>query len=99
MAIPEQAIDPAKVGFLGGIPEPLLDVPITFIFLILFILGAFTHISIFRANSKREHKFLLSELMFDFCMIRVMTCIFRIIWAFIDPRGIILAALIFENGG
>ncbi|KAM3498120.1 hypothetical protein MY10362_008549 [Beauveria mimosiformis] len=91
--------DPAKGPFPGGIPTPEDDVFITAVFLILFGLGAFTHISIFRANSKRGHKFLLSDLMFDFCMVRVMTCIFRIVWAFSSPRGVVLAATIFQNGG
>ncbi|KAM3527797.1 hypothetical protein MY4038_006180 [Beauveria bassiana] len=91
--------DPAKGPFPGGIPTPDEDVFITVIFLVLFGLGAFTHISIFRANAKRGHKFLVSDLMFDFCMVRVMTCIFRIVWAFSSPRGVVLAAIIFQNGG
>lgn len=95
--IPER--DPANGPFPGGVPMPLPDVPVTAVFLVLFILGAFTHITIYRTNSKRGHKFLLSDLMFDFCMIRTLTCTFRIIWSFISPRGVILVALIFENGG
>ncbi|PQK14570.1 hypothetical protein BB8028_0005g01010 [Beauveria bassiana] len=91
--------DPAKGPFPGGIPTPDEDVFVTVIFLVLFGLGAFTHISIFRANAKRGHKFLLSDLMFDFCMVRVLTCIFRIVWAFSSPRGVVLAAIIFQNGG
>ncbi|KAM3427381.1 hypothetical protein NHJ13734_009004 [Beauveria thailandica] len=91
--------DPAKGPFPGGIPTPEDDVLITAVFLVFFGLGAFTHISIFRANAKRGHKFLLSDLMFDFCMVRVMTCIFRIVWAFSSPRGVVLAATIFQNGG
>ncbi|PHH92636.1 hypothetical protein CDD83_6406 [Cordyceps sp. RAO-2017] len=92
-------IDPADGGFPGGVPERKVDVPITAIFLLLFGLGAFTHITVYRSNSKRGHKFLLSDLMFDFCMVRVATCVFRITWAFTSPRGVILAATIFENGG
>lgn len=93
-------IDPAEGGFLGGSPpNTTVDLPITIIFLVLFASGAFTHISIYKANSKRGHKFLLSDLMFDFCMVRTVTCIFRIIWVFIHPRGVILAAQIFFNGG
>lgn len=92
--------DPADGGFLGGSPpNTQVDLPITIIFLVLFVAGAFTHISIYKANSKRGHKFLLSDLMFDFCMVRTVTCIFRIIWVFIHPRGVILAAQIFFNGG
>ena len=95
----ERIRDPKEGPFLGGVPTSAVDVPVASIFLILFGLGALTHISIYRANSKRNHKFLLSDLIFDFCMVRVVTCVFRIIWAFIGPRGVVLAANIFENGG
>lgn len=96
----EMVIDPAAGDLLGGNPPSKnIDLPVTITFLILFLLGAFTHISIYRANAKRGHKFLLSDLMFDFCMIRSVTCIFRIVWVFSQLRGIILLAQIFFNGG
>lgn len=92
--------DPSTEGLLGGNPpNARVDLPLTIVFLILFMGGAATHISIYRANAKRGHKFLLSDLMFDFCMVRVLSCIFRIIWIFIHPRGVVLAAQIFFNGG
>ncbi|KAJ2898789.1 hypothetical protein MKZ38_003659 [Zalerion maritima] len=91
--------DPAKGAFLGGEPTRNVDLPLALVFLVLFALGAFRHISTYRANAKRGHKFLLSDLMFDFCMVRLLTCIFRAIWVFVDPRGVVLAANIFENGG
>lgn len=97
---PGETIDPADGGFLGGSPPNTeVDLPITIVFLVLFVMGAFTHIRIYQVNSKRGHKFLLSDLMFDFCMVRTVTCIFRIIWIFIHPRGIILCAQLFFNGG
>lgn len=93
-------IDPAAGDLLGGNPPSKnIDLPITIVFLLLFLTGAFTHISIYRANAKRGHKFLLSDLMFDFCMIRSVTCIFRITWIFSQLRGVILLAQIFFNGG
>lgn len=93
-------IDPAAGDLLGGNPPSKnVDLPVTIAFLLLFLTGAFTHISIYRANAKRGHKFLLSDLMFDFCMIRSVTCIFRIVWVFSQLRGIILLAQIFFNGG
>lgn len=92
--------DPAQGGFPGGNPpNTTVDLPLTIFFLLLFIGGAATHISIYRANAKRGHKFLLSDLMFDFCMVRTVTCIFRIIWVFVHARGVVLAAQIFFNGG
>lgn len=73
--------------------------PVTFLFLLLFSAGAYTHIRIYRANAKRGHKFLLSDLMFDFCMVRNVTCIMRIVWAFEKGRAVILVALIVQFGG
>ncbi|KAF5135176.1 hypothetical protein E5D57_005820 [Metarhizium anisopliae] len=92
---------PEVKKFLGGIPTPTLDVPVTIVFLVLFSLGAYLHISVYKANAKRGHKFLLSSLMFDFCMVRVTTCLFRILWAFIGLQapGIVLVANVFQNGG
>ncbi|KAK3933612.1 hypothetical protein QBC46DRAFT_368664 [Diplogelasinospora grovesii] len=91
--------DPASESFMGQVPNATIDLPLTIVFLLLFAAAAFTHISIYRNNAKRGHKFLLSDVIFDFCMIRTLTCIFRIIWVFVNTRGIILVALIFENGG
>lgn len=95
-----QARDPAQEGFPGGSPpNTTVDLPLTIVFLLLFIGGAATHITTYRANAKRGHKFLLSDLMFDFCMVRTLTCIFRIAWVFTEARGVVLAAQIFFNGG
>ncbi|OLN86273.1 hypothetical protein CCHL11_04137 [Colletotrichum chlorophyti] len=95
----QRLVDPAQGPFIGGDPTTNIDVPVTFLFLLLFAAGAYTHIRIYRANAKRGHKFLLSDLMFDFCMVRSVTCIMRIIWAFQKARVVILLALIFQFGG
>ncbi|TDZ34021.1 hypothetical protein C8035_v000683 [Colletotrichum spinosum] len=95
----QRLVDPSKGAFIGGDPSTNIDVPVTFLFLLLFSAGAYTHIRIYRANAKRGHKFLLSDLMFDFCMVRNVTCIMRIVWAFEKARGVILAALIVQFGG
>lgn len=99
LAVEAPVKDPAAAQFFGGVPTKTVDIPITAIFLVLFAIGAFLHISIYRRNAKRGHKFLLSDLMFDFCMIRVVTCIFRITWSIVSTRGVILIALITLNGG
>jgi hypothetical protein len=97
---PPIKIDLAQGPFIGGFPSTNIDLPVTILFLILFITGAATHISIYRANAKRGHKFLLSDLVFDFCMVRTITCIFRIVWIFFNTtRVIVLLALIFQFGG
>ncbi|GJC96732.1 hypothetical protein ColKHC_05558 [Colletotrichum higginsianum] len=86
----QRLVDPAAGVFIGGDPSTNIDVPVTFLFLLLFAAGAYTHIRIYRANAKRGHKFLLSDLMFDFCMVRTVTCIMRIVWAFEKTRVVIL---------
>lgn len=87
-------------AILGGIPTTSLDVPITVFFLILFLTGAVTHFSLHEYNSKRGHKFHISDMVFDFCMVRTVTCTMRIVWAFRPANNsVIVAALIFENAG
>ncbi|KAK1625797.1 hypothetical protein BDP81DRAFT_381107 [Colletotrichum phormii] len=91
--------DPANGAFPGGIPNKNVDLPVTIMFMVLFMLGAYVHLSIYRRNAKRGHKFLISDIVFDFCMIRTVTCIFRITWSIVSTRGVVLLALITENGG
>ncbi|MCJ1403646.1 hypothetical protein MMC11_006869 [Xylographa trunciseda] len=67
---------------LGGQPTISLDVPITAVFLFLFICGAVAHMTIFQLNRRRGHKFVFSGVMFGFCMARTSTCVMRIVWAF-----------------
>lgn len=92
-------MDMAKGPFLGGDPNTTIDLPITLVFLVLFPLGAITHLSIYRANLKRGHKFLFSSTVFEFCMVRTATCIMRIVWIFVKAPAVILVALIFQFGG
>ncbi|KAL8382157.1 hypothetical protein RB595_006103 [Gaeumannomyces hyphopodioides] len=99
VGVEEKGFDPANGAFLGGTPDRGLDLPVDAVFLLLFLAGAVTHISIYTANARRGHKFLLSDLMFDFSMVRVATCAFRIAWVFAPLRGIILVAVILQNGG
>ncbi|KAI9794354.1 MAG: hypothetical protein M1816_005423 [Peltula sp. TS41687] len=85
---------------LGGLPNILTDIPITTIFLFLFLLGAITHMTIFQLNKRRGHKFLLSGMLFGFCMARQATCALRIAWA-CHPTHVPLAiaANIFVSAG
>lgn len=57
-----------------------LDVPITAVFMVLFILGAISHMTILLVNKKRGHTFVMSGMMFGFCMARMTTCVMRIVW-------------------
>ncbi|MCJ1392731.1 hypothetical protein MMC18_005602 [Xylographa bjoerkii] len=75
---------------LGGQPTVGLDVPITAVFLFLFLCGAVSHMTIFQMNRRRGHKFLFSGAMFGFCMARTASCVMRIVWAF-RPTNISIA--------
>ncbi|TVY82330.1 hypothetical protein LSUE1_G004594 [Lachnellula suecica] len=87
-------------AFIGGTPTTNLDVPITAVFLALFMMGAVTHLTIHERNGKRGHKFHLSDAVFDFCMVRTVTCTMRIVWAFRPTNlSIEIAAIIFDKAG
>ena len=85
---------------LGGVPSTSVDVPITAIFLILFLIGAATHMAIFQMNKRKGHKFLMSGMCFGFCMARTVTCILRIAWATRPTKiRLAIAAMIFVSAG
>ncbi|KAE8452497.1 hypothetical protein EG329_000400 [Mollisiaceae sp. DMI_Dod_QoI] len=87
-------------AILGGIPTTSLDLPVTVVFLALFLIGAATHFTIHELNGKRGHKFHLSDAVFDFCMVRTVTCVMRIVWIYRpENNSVVLSALIFENAG
>ncbi|KAF2396741.1 hypothetical protein EJ06DRAFT_231794 [Trichodelitschia bisporula] len=85
---------------LGGRPSVHTDVPITAVFLALFITAAALHMIIFQRNKREKHKFRLSLLMFGFSMARVVTCILRIA-STAEPRDLSLsiAATVFTAAG
>ncbi|KAH6719932.1 hypothetical protein BKA61DRAFT_707920 [Leptodontidium sp. MPI-SDFR-AT-0119] len=90
----------SPIAIIGGTPNPTLDVPITGFFLLLFMVADGFHFFIHEKNKKKKHKFHLSALMPDFCLVRTITCILRIAWGFRPTNnGIVLTALIFENAG
>ncbi|MCJ1224894.1 hypothetical protein MMC12_001541 [Toensbergia leucococca] len=78
---PLHAPYPPTTSSLGGVPTTSLDVPITAVFLLLYLLGAISHMTIFQLNMRRDRKFIISGMMFGFCCMRVVTCIMRIVWA------------------
>ena len=77
-----------------------LDVPICAVFLAIYILGAVSHMSIYVVNRKRSHKFIISGMMFGFCMARTVTMIMRISWA-CKPTNIpiAIASMVFTAAG
>ncbi|KAI9724030.1 MAG: hypothetical protein M1812_000748 [Candelaria pacifica] len=85
---------------LGGIPTTKVDVPITAIFLFLFLLGAVAHMTIFQLNKKKGHKFIMSGLMFGFCMSRLAACTLRIVWSTQQQNvPLAIAASVFVSAG
>lgn len=91
---------PATTAGLGGLPTIGLDVPICAVFLVLFMMGAASHMTIFQINRSRGHKFIISGMMFGFCMSRLVTMILRIVWA-VYPHNvkIAIAANVFVAAG
>ncbi|KAF2102882.1 hypothetical protein NA57DRAFT_27870, partial [Rhizodiscina lignyota] len=85
---------------LGGKPTVGTDVPITAVYLALYICGAITHMTIFQKNKRRGHKFLMSGLLFGFCMARTVTCTLRIASICLsDDIPLSIAAAIFVAAG
>lgn len=90
---------PAVAG-LGGSPTKTLDDPVTAVFLVLFLLGAITHMTILQINSRRGKKFIMSGVLFGFCMARIMTCTLRLVWStHLSSVPIAIAAQVFVAAG
>ncbi|OQE02991.1 hypothetical protein PENVUL_c036G01800 [Penicillium vulpinum] len=89
-----------RTASLGGRPTISLDVPICSVFLALFITGAACHMTLFRRNLARGHKFVPSAATFGFCMSRIIANIIRIAWACYPTNvRIAIAAQIFVAAG
>ncbi|KAJ5497500.1 hypothetical protein N7463_009487 [Penicillium fimorum] len=89
-----------RTASMGGRPTISLDVPICAVFLALFIAGAACHMTLFRRNMARGHKFIPSGATFGFCMSRIVANIMRIAWA-CHPTNvqIAIAAQVFVAAG
>lgn len=89
-----------RVALLGGQPTPSVDDPITGVLLVFFIVGAILNMTIFQINRRRGHKFILSALLFGFCMARIVTCVMRIVWASrLTNVNVAIASNIFNAAG
>ena len=53
-------------------------------------MGAVSNMTIFQINKRRGHKFIMSGMLFGFCMARITSCVLRIVWA-TRPTNIRLA--------
>ncbi|KAK4696218.1 hypothetical protein P7C71_g1662, partial [Lecanoromycetidae sp. Uapishka_2] len=91
---------PPTNAALGGVPSIIPDVPLCVIFLVFYVAGAISHMTILQINSRRGHKFLISGMLFGFCMSRIATMVMRIVWA-TRPKNIpvAIAANVFVQAG
>ena len=91
---------PATTAALGGVPTKGVDIPICTIFMLLYIIGAASHMTVLQINMRRGHKFIISGMMFGFCMSRLATMILRIVWAvYPHETRIAIAANVFVSAG
>lgn len=90
----------SKIAALGGLPTVELDVPLCVAFAAMFLATGISHMTLFRRNKARGHKFIPSAATFGFCMSRVVTNAVRIGWAY-HPKNvrIAIAAAIFVAAG
>ncbi|CAK7211360.1 hypothetical protein SEUCBS140593_001151 [Sporothrix eucalyptigena] len=90
---------PTTAG-LGGTPTPKVDDPISAVLLLFFIAGAATNMTILQINRRRGHKFIISGMVFGFCMARITALVMRIVWASRQHNvSIAIAANIFTVAG
>ncbi|KAK5019198.1 hypothetical protein LTR16_000763 [Cryomyces antarcticus] len=91
---------PPATQSLGGLPTIGVDVPITSVFLVLFVVGAVGHMTIFQLNIRAKRKFIPSAMLFGLCLIRTISCALRMGWA-THPRSInvAIAANVFVYAG
>ncbi|KAI0015741.1 hypothetical protein F4780DRAFT_762558 [Xylariomycetidae sp. FL0641] len=89
-----------QVAAVGGLPTILPDVPISAVFLLMYVCFAAANMTILQRNNRKGHKFLMSGMIFGFCMSRIVTFSLRIAWAN-HPYNVRLAiaASIFVNAG
>lgn len=91
---------PPTAAGMGGRPSISVDIPITAVFLAIFITGAACHMTLFQKNKARGHKFIPSAATFGFCMARITASVFRIVWANrLTNTQIAIAAQIFVAAG
>ncbi|KAF2095103.1 hypothetical protein NA57DRAFT_44997 [Rhizodiscina lignyota] len=91
---------PLPMAGPGGTPTIGTDIPICAVFIFLYICFAITNMTIFQINRRRGHKFVLSALLFGFCMARIATLVLRIALATRQHNvRLAIAAQIFVNAG
>lgn len=91
---------PSTTAGMGGAPSVTPDIPVCAVFMALYIGFAATNMTIFQKNRRRNHKFVLSGMLFGFCMARITTLVLRIVWATRQTNvQLAIAAQILVNAG
>jgi hypothetical protein len=89
-----------RTAGLGGRPTTSVDGPISAVMLAFFVAGAVLNMTILQLNRRRSHKFILSGLLFGFCMARITANVLRIVWAsYPTDTSVAIAAQVFTNAG
>ena len=89
-----------KSAGLGGLPTVKVDIPIESVIIALFITVAAANMTILQLNLRRGHKFMISGLVFGFCMARITANVLRIVWACRQHNtNVAIAAGVFTNAG
>ncbi|KAI0467640.1 hypothetical protein F4859DRAFT_493101 [Xylaria cf. heliscus] len=100
---PQQQSGPpyaSRMAAPGGLPEVIPDVPISAVFLVIYLSFAITNMTILQINLRRQHKFVISGALFGFSMSRIITFVLRIVWATHQHNvRVAIAANIFVNAG
>ncbi|KAI1148579.1 hypothetical protein F4825DRAFT_433486 [Nemania diffusa] len=90
----------SRTAVAGGLPSVIPDVPISAVFLVVYLGFAATNMTILQINLRRQHKFVINGAMFGFSMSRIITFILRILWATHQHNvRLAIAANIFVNAG
>lgn len=87
---------PPRTAGLGGRPSTTLDDPICAVFMFLFVLGAISHMTILQVNLRRGQKFVMSGMLFGFCMARITALTLRLaLSTHLDNISLAIAAQVF----
>ncbi|KAK1059321.1 39S ribosomal protein L16, mitochondrial [Friedmanniomyces endolithicus] len=99
-SFPEGPPYASNTATVGGAPTKTIDVPVTAVFLFLYVCLAATNATIFRLNRRKHHKSIISALLGGFCNVRTITCSLRIAWALnLDNVSLVIAAEILLLAG
>ncbi|KAI3319561.1 hypothetical protein HD806DRAFT_509372 [Xylariaceae sp. AK1471] len=100
---PQQQAGPpyaSRTAGVGGLPSILPDVPISAVFIVIYLGFAITNMTILQVNLRRQHKFIVSGALFGFSMSRIIAFTLRIIWATRQHNvRLAIASNVFANAG